>query len=169
MSVQRSRPIDALQRIMTSFKHFEKKLDKLQDDVNLHGQTLSDLRAMVTNLSGGNIISADGKSDDNRRPLKKTTAIQYEDKPHFEEPIKTKRKNAVQPLPTKLKAKSFQSQKGSKMSPLTSPFHVHVNNIETNPKVMKHAQRHRKAEAPRKATTIRAHKVLEKKRSKLTK
>ncbi|KAF9407744.1 hypothetical protein HW555_012335 [Spodoptera exigua] len=75
MSFQRTRPIDALHRIMTSFEHFEKKLDKLQDDVKTHGQTLSDLRNMVTVLSAGTLASADGKSDDYRRPGRKTTAI----------------------------------------------------------------------------------------------
>lgn len=160
MSSQKTRPIDALHRIMATFKHFEKKLDKLQDDVNFHGQTLSDLRTMVTNLSGGTILGADGKFEDNRRPLKKNTAIQYEDKIYNEEPIKTKRKNAVQPLPTKVKA-SFQSQKPSKVSPMESPTHVQttVTKMESSQKALKHAQRHRKAEAFRKPNTIRTQKV----------
>ncbi|CAH0695674.1 unnamed protein product [Spodoptera exigua] len=155
---------------MTSFEHFEKKLDKLQDDVKTHGQTLSDLRNMVTVLSAGTLASADGKSDDYRRPGRKTTAIQYEDKTHLEDSTRSKRRNASQPLPNKLKAKSIPSQKMK--TPLISPIQVHVHNcseVSAKSVGLKHAQRHMKAEAPRKATTIRSQKTLEKKRSKMTK
>uniref|UniRef100_A0A2A4JE05 Uncharacterized protein n=1 Tax=Heliothis virescens TaxID=7102 RepID=A0A2A4JE05_HELVI len=170
MSTQKTRPIDALHRIMSSFKHFEKKLDKLQDDVNFHGQTLTDLRTMVKNLSGGNIAMVDTKSDDIRRPLKKTAAIQYEDKNNVDDPIKTKRKNAIQPIPTKLKAKSLQNQK-PKAEQISSPYQGYLDKLEANAKIKaaKHAIRHRKAEAPRKANTLRNPKNLEKKRNKLTK
>ncbi|PZC71100.1 hypothetical protein B5X24_HaOG214132 [Helicoverpa armigera] len=170
MATQKTRPIDALHRIMSSFKQFEKKLDKLQDDVNFHGQTLTDLRTMVTNLSGGNIAMTEGKSDDNRRPLKKTAAIQYEEKTNLDDPIKTKRRNALQPIPTKLKVKSLQYQKPV-VDSINSPYQGYMNKLEANAKSMaaKHALRHRKAEAPRKANTLRNQKNMEKKRNKLAK
>ncbi|CAH0590517.1 unnamed protein product [Chrysodeixis includens] len=165
MTSSRTRPIDALQRIMTSFKHFEKKLDKLQDDVNCHGQTLTDLRAMVTNLSGGTILGADNKFKDNRRPLNKNTAIQYEDKISSEEPIKTMKKKAVQPSPTKVKT-SYQSQK-TKMSPMESPLQPTVTKLEPSQKALRHAQRHKKAEAFRKPATVKTQKLDQ--RTKLSK
>ncbi|XP_022816633.1 uncharacterized protein LOC111349636 [Spodoptera litura] len=172
MSFQRTRPIDALQRIMTSFKHFEKKLDKLQNDVKTHGQTLSDLRNMVTTLSAGTLASADGRSDDNWRSGRKTTAIQHEGKASVEDTTRSKRKNAIRPLPSKLKAKNMTNQKIKAPIP---PIQVRVHNCtDVNNKAVggvgsKHAQRQRKAEAPRKATTIRSQKALENKRSKMTK
>ncbi|XP_035435593.2 uncharacterized protein LOC118266298 [Spodoptera frugiperda] len=173
MSFQRTRPIDALQRIMTSFKHFEKKLDKLQNDVKTHGQTLSDLRNMVTTLSAGTLASADGKTDDNWRPGRKTTAIQHDEKPSVDTITKSRRKNAIQPLPNKLKAKNMANQKTK--TPVISPIKVRVHNCtDVNTKDVgcvgsKHTERLRKVEAPRKATIIRSQKAIENKRSKMAK
>ncbi|CAG4986813.1 unnamed protein product [Colias eurytheme] len=173
MSLQRTRPIDTLQRIMSSFKHFEKKLDKLQDDVNFHGHTLTELRVMVANLSGG-MLNSDLKHQDNikRSPVKQTTAIQPDDQFNTENmPFKTKRKSLIQPLTgTKMQAKSFSGQKyGGKTSKEVHPF---VNKLPSNPKTglgSKRSGRHRKGEAPRKATTLRSQKEIVKKRSKVTK
>lgn len=167
MSTQKTRPIDAFQRIMNSFKHFENKLDMLQEDVNYNGKTLSDLRTMVTNLSGGTVVSADGKSSDYRRYANKTTGIQFEDKIYLDTP-NIKRTNSV---PPKLNVKSFQSQK-TKITPQTSPFQVRGNKLELGPKTNgpKHAQRHKKADAQRKTNTISPNqKMTEKKRVRPTK
>ncbi|KAM3960341.1 uncharacterized protein ACR2FA_005642 [Aphomia sociella] len=156
-----------LQRIMTSFKHFEKKLDKLQDDVNYYGQTLSELRLMVASLSnaGDTKIAQDGKSDEAKRLIKKNTAIQYDDLPHMEEGVKVKRKAAIQPFPNKIKVKSFPGQKYELTSSLDPSF---LNKLPTNAKVLgKHTLRPGKADAPRKATTLRIQKGMDKKRSKV--
>lgn len=166
MCAQKTRPIDAFQRIMTSFKHFENKLDKLQEDVNSHGKTLTELRGMVTILSKGTILSVDSGNENNRRPPTKTSAMQSEDKAINLEESKIKRRNSVQPLTPALKVKSYQSQK-SKLSPQTSPFQVHGNKLESGPKGIsqKHVQRHRKADAQRKTNTLRNQKMAEKKRT----
>lgn len=159
MCTQKTRPIDAFQRIMTSFKHFENKLDKLQEDVNHHGKTLTELRTMVTNLSSGSMFSTDAKTSDYRRFANKMTAIQFEDKVFLDTP-NAKRTNSV---PPKLNVKSFHSQK-SKIAAQTSPFHVRGKKMEISPKSMpKHAQRHKKPDAQRKGQRPNQ-KVMEKKR-----
>ncbi|XP_028169088.1 uncharacterized protein LOC114359043 [Ostrinia furnacalis] len=163
MSLQKPRPLDTLNQVMTAFKQFEKKLDKLQDDVNYHGQTLTDLRIMVANLTAPADVrmTQDGKTEIPKRPSRKTTAIQYE----FDEPLKVKRKTAIQPLPSKIKAKSFQGPKyGLRMSGIDAPF---MNKMPSSPKTTKHSVRLSKADAPRKATTLRSQKAkVEKRRSK---
>lgn len=167
MSLQKPRPLDTLQQVMTAFKQFEKKLDKLQDDVNYHGQTLTDLRIMVANISGPVDMrtSIEGKGEVHKRPSRKTTAIQYEDR-GYDDQVKQKRKTAVQPLPSKVKAKSFTGPKyGMRMS-MEPPF---LSKMPSSPKTTKHAVRPRpsKADAPRKATTLRPQKnKVEKRRGK---
>lgn len=156
--------MDGLQRIMTSFKQFEKKLDKLQDDVSYHGQTLNDLRVLVANLSAGTIANPDYKPEETKRTLRKSTAIQYD---NFDDNIiKTRRKNAVQPFPAKIKARSFQNQ-GSRIHAM--PFHGKLN-VSPKASPAKHSHkslRPSKAEAPRKATMLRTGKKPDKKRSKV--
>lgn len=163
MALQKPRPLETLQQVMTAFKQFEKKIDKLQDDVNYHGQTLTDLRIMVANLTApaDHRTNLEGKFDVPKRPSKKTTAIQYES----DEPLKVKRKAAIQPLPSKIKAKSFQGPKFGVRSGLEAPF---ANKMPSSPKVTKHSPRPSKADAPRKATTLRSQKAnkVEKRRSK---
>ncbi|XP_059057947.1 uncharacterized protein LOC131851460 [Achroia grisella] len=158
--MQKFSSMDAsLQRIMTAFKQFEKKLDKLQEDVNNHGQTLSELRFMVTSLSSGGDI----KLDDFRRPTKNSTAMQYE-RLNIEQPMK--RRTAIQPFSTKIKVKSFQSQKyGLRSSSLDTSF---LNKVPTDKKGLgSHTYRPGKGDAPRKATMLRTRKGMDKKRSKV--
>lgn len=159
--------MDALQRIMSSFKQFERKLDKLQDDVSYHGQTLNDLRTLVASLSAGTIANPDLRPEEPKRSQRKSTAIQYD---NFVEPIvvKTRRKNAIQAFPAKIKARSFQSQ-GSRMYEV--PF---LSKLNASPKGSPAKRSHKslrpcKAEAPRKATMLRTGKNTEKKRSKIQK
>ncbi|XP_072942897.1 uncharacterized protein [Epargyreus clarus] len=161
MSLQRTRPIDTLQRIMSSFKHFEKKLDKLQEDVDYHGHTLSELRVMVANLSAGTMMTPDTHIESMKRSVN-NTAIQYDERFHIEEPPKTKRKSALQPFPSKIKAKSLQSQKYGVKRTTDAPYRI--NKLPSSPKSTgKHFARHRKVETPCKATMLRAQKALENK------
>lgn len=161
MCTQKTRPVDAFQHITASFKQFESKLDKLQQDVDFHGKTLSELRTMVSNLSGGAILAAVGNTEESRITPNKSTPIQYE--------VRIKNNNnPISSAPPKLKVKSYQSQKSkAKMSPQISPFQVHGNKMELGPKGtgQKHALRHRRADAQRKAmNTLRSQKLTEKKR-----
>lgn len=166
MSMQKPRPLDTLQQVMTAFKQFEKKLDKLQDDVNYHGQTLTDLRIMVANLSGpvDMRVNNEVKTEVPKRPSRKTTAIQYEDR--APEDPKHRRKTAVQPFPSKIKAKSFIGPKyGMRMS-MEPPF---LSKMPSSPRSTKLSVRPRpsKADSPRKATTLRSQKnKVEKRRGK---
>ncbi|CAK1550800.1 unnamed protein product [Leptosia nina] len=167
MSLQRSRPMDTLQRIMSSFKHFEKKLDKLQDDVNFHGHTLTELRVMVANLSGG-ILNAETKQENTKHSANKTTAVQPDDPINSNGVMNTKRKNTIQPFISKIQTKSYQGSKYvSKNNAKEVPF---INKLPSSPKTGmggKRASRQRKGEAPRKATTLRSQKEVAKKRSKM--
>ncbi|KAJ0174308.1 hypothetical protein K1T71_010454 [Dendrolimus kikuchii] len=164
MALQKPRSIDFMQRIMSSFKQFERKIDKLQDDVNYHGQTLTELRVMMNNFSSSTVQNPDTKFDSLRHPVVKTTAIQYDVNIHADEQnIKTKLKNPLRSLPNKTNAKTFSSQQSTLR---TNNEGFHVTKRSSNPKA---CMRPRKAEAPRKATSLRSQKALEKKRSKLSK
>ncbi|XP_061721168.1 uncharacterized protein LOC133527964 [Cydia pomonella] len=44
--------LDAMQKIINSFRQVERKIDRLQDDFLAQSKTLNDLRIMVGNLSG---------------------------------------------------------------------------------------------------------------------
>lgn len=161
MSLQRARPLDTLQRIVSSIKHFEKKIDKLQEDVNYHGHTLSELRVMVANLSAGTLMTPDTRVDSMKRSVN-NTAIQYDERFHIEEPLKTKRKNALQPFPSKIKVKSFQSQKYGVKATKEAPYRI--NKLPSSPKSTgKHFARHRKVDTPRNAIKLRGQKALENK------
>ncbi|XP_049877288.1 uncharacterized protein LOC126374641 [Pectinophora gossypiella] len=148
--MQRIREFDSLQGFMSSFKQFERKLDKLQDDVNYHGNTLSELRTMVVNLAVA--VNAEQRTEEVKMP-KKAIGVQYEEH-------KPRRLETLQPLPSKLKAKSLQDQKYG-LQPSVAP----AQKKGSMPVVGKH-HRPRKAEAPRKATTLRNQKTTDKKRIK---
>ncbi|XP_004933461.1 uncharacterized protein LOC114239265 [Bombyx mandarina] len=157
MALQRARHTDALQRIMISFKHFEKKLDKLQDDVNDHGKTLGDLKTMVSKLSQNTVIGPESKLDDWRVPFKTSASVQYEETKRDSCSVPKRKKN-IQPLPIKSKAKSLQNQ-----NIIEAAFPISVP-----PKIIrKRSPRTRKVETPRKTPTLRSHKGLENKHSKL--
>ncbi|CAG9795920.1 unnamed protein product [Diatraea saccharalis] len=154
------RPSELLQQVMSVFKGLDKKLDKLQDDVNSQNQTLTDLRIMVANLSG----SFD--SEVRKKPSRKATAVQRDVQTNIEETRKIKSKNITQSLPSKIKTKSMPVQKiGLKMSEPNEKF---VKKAQSSPaKVGKLSTRLLKAEAPRKATTLRTQKnKIDKKRNK---
>lgn len=160
--------VDTVQRMMSSIKHFERKLDKLQDDMNSQSQTLSELRMMVLNLSAGNIASPDTRSEDvNRRPLKRTMAIQYDDKPvSLKDSGKLKRKSPNPPIAIQKKS-LLQNQKGKRLYTLDNAFQTQLHKMESN---QIHVQRHRKAEAVRKANKIKTQKkITEKNLSKMSK
>lgn len=110
MSIQQARPMDTLQNIITSFKKFEKKLDKLQDDVKYHGHTLSELRVMVANLSNGTKLNPDGQHEEPKL-LNKTTTMQLHDRQRFEVPLKKKRKNVLSTLSSEATSKSLDNTK----------------------------------------------------------
>lgn len=158
MSLHKSRSGDPLQHILSSFRLFEKKLDKLQDDVSYHGQTLTDLRMMLANLSGGTLYNARG---DNTRVLNKTTAM---DNPHIEDYVKNKRKSAIRPLsPSSKVPKTYQGQKYG-IKPTKDPEIVTKKMaLAKSTAGAKRPPRQRKAEAPRKATTLRPKKSSDKK------
>ncbi|XP_053614613.1 uncharacterized protein LOC128677648 [Plodia interpunctella] len=160
--MQKTRPIEAFQQVLSAFKLFEKKLDKLQDDVNSHGQTLSDLRNLVSNLAIGVDPKIQLKLDDKR--LKKSMAVQYDNHPNKQsDGFKTKRKNTIQSLPSKLKPKGYPTPTIIGMRPLVeSPFGRHAS----MPK-MKHAPRLGKTSSLRKATTLRTQKGREKREIRL--
>lgn len=164
MSLQRTRPVNALQHVMNSFKTFEKKIDKLQNDVDYHGETLNDLRSMVNNLSLNTVCNPDGKFDVTKPSIKKNTAIQYENKTHVGQPsYNCKRKNSIQPSPIKIKSKIVRAEKSENKSSFAT---TNANNIQGIPR--KRSPRPRKAEAPRKANILQNQTVIAKKRSKLT-
>lgn len=175
-----------IQIIISSLKQFERKLDKLQDDVDFHGKTLKALRSLVTGLSIGNLANPDVKPEDNnysKRILNSknkvyktnTTDIQYDELPSNNKDLKTqiKRKRAVQPLPSKIQEKWFvQNQTVSQrtfrrcnprhvMNKASSPRAVPVKNSLKSLKSMRPS----KAEAPRKATTLRTPKGTDIKRT----
>ncbi|XP_022130866.2 uncharacterized protein LOC111004240 [Pieris rapae] len=163
MSLQRSRPMDTLQRIVSSFKHFEKKLDKLQDDVNFQGHTLTELRVMVANLSGG-VLNGEGKPTENtKHSANKTTVIQP-DIINSDKLLKTKRKNALQPFISKIQTKSYHGPKYGSKTSKDVPF---INKLPSSPKTGKRTSRQRKGDSPRKTTTLRGQKEIVNKRSKL--
>ncbi|XP_034835033.1 uncharacterized protein [Maniola hyperantus] len=160
MSFQKSRAMDTLHNILSSFKQFEKKLDKLQDEVSYHGQTLTDLRVMIANLSGSTWYDTKANYE---KCVSKTTAM---DSFHFDESAKTKRK-CLQPLhlPSKVVPKSFQGTKYG-MKPSKEPDHCNVKKMASAPKTSigsKRVQRPKKGEAPRKANPLRPKKASAKK------
>ncbi|XP_026320718.1 uncharacterized protein LOC113230835 [Hyposmocoma kahamanoa] len=149
--MQRLRKKDSLQGFMNSFKQFEKKLDKLQEDVHMHGNTLSELRVMVSNLAAS--VSTDNKLGDPTRLSRKSIGVQYEKR--F---INMRQGNRL-PLTysNKLTSKSFLEQPKINHNAKDSPF---LQKMST-PMMNKH-RRIRKQEAPRKATTLRNQKGPEK-------
>ncbi|CAH2089185.1 unnamed protein product [Euphydryas editha] len=158
MSIQRVRPIDTLQNILASFKQFEKKLDKLQDDVSYHGHTLSELHVMLANISGGNMLNNfnNEKLEDIKKLVNKTTAMHPDSNFYHEKPIKTKRRGTIQPLPLKLTSKSFQGHRNRINA--TKDVNPNVTKTSTCPKIVlsgKRVARQRKSEAPRKLTKSR--------------
>lgn len=142
--MQRARQIDSMQGFMASFRQFEKKLDKLQDDVNFHGHTLSELRGMVSNLSAA--IGAEIHEDLKRMP-RRTVATQYDERFHLEG-SRQRRKNAIQPLINQLKAKSLQDQKYGLKATAESPFYMQKMSTPLVGKIKKT----RKSDALRKST-----------------
>lgn len=158
MSIQRVRPIDTLQNILSSFKQFEKKLDKLQDDVNYHGHTLSELHVMLANISGGNILNNfnSEKLEDMKKFVNKTTAMHPDSNFYHEKPIKTKRRGTMQPLPSKLTSKSFQDQR-NRVNAMRE-VNPNITKTSTCPKIVlggKRVTRQRKGDAPRKSMKLR--------------
>ncbi|CAB3229112.1 unnamed protein product [Arctia plantaginis] len=143
--------LDAITRMMNSFKHFEKKLDKLQDDVNYQGQTLLDLRVMMMNLSAGHIGSPDAKSDEMKRPRNKAEGIEHEDKILHTATIENNRQVGPKSLPVS----KIPSQKRRRLSALDKPAEALAQKIEPS---QVHIQRHRKADAIRKGNAVRVHK-----------
>ncbi|CAG9564245.1 unnamed protein product [Danaus chrysippus] len=147
MSLVRTRPIDTLQRIILSFKQFEKKLDQLQDDVTFHGHTLSELRVMIANLSNTN---PEKKINDVQK-LPSKTPTPAEDNIHG---TGMKRKSSMQPSPSRATRKNYQSPKFS-MKHSKEPYELPKINTSPTIRALKRSSRQRKAEAPRKATTLR--------------
>lgn len=149
--MQRPHKKDSLQGFMNSFKQFEKKLDKLHDDVNTHGNALSELRIMVSNLAAS--VCTDNKFEDQARVPKKNIGVQYDKRFDI-----IRQSNRI-PLsfPTKLTSKSLQEQPKISHMAKDTPF---LQKMST-PIMNKH-RRNRKTEAPRKATTLRPQKGAEK-------
>ncbi|OWR51315.1 hypothetical protein KGM_204647 [Danaus plexippus plexippus] len=148
MSLVRTRPIDTLQRIILSFRQFEKKLDQLQDDVTFHGHTLSELRVMIANLSSTN---PEKKMNDVQKLPSKTPTIPAEDNIHG---TGIKRKSSMQPSPSRVTRKNYQSPKLG-MRHVKEPHELPKINTSPTIRASKRTSRQRKAEAPRKATTLR--------------
>lgn len=159
MSAPKSRTTnEILQRIMGSFKQFEKKIDKLQEDVSSHGQTLEELRHLVAHISGSTLELLETRTDEGKRLQQKTAGIQYDNYVYDPPLFKPRRKNAIRALPTKLKAKSVQI--------MHNDGAYIKNRLLANAKGLpgKHSSkniRHSKAEAPRKATTLRTQKQFD--------
>ncbi|XP_023940652.2 uncharacterized protein LOC112047683 [Bicyclus anynana] len=150
----RNQSLDTLNQILQTFIQFEKKLDKLQDEVSHHGHTLTDLHVMIANLSGGTLYDARGRVN----VVSKTTG---ED--NLEVSARSKRKSIVQTTSPKAVTKSYQSQK---LKPPREHLPNAVKKMSSFPKTsskIKRAARQRKGEFPRKATTLRPKKVLQKK------
>lgn len=149
--MQRPHKKDSLQGFMNSFKQFEKKLDKLLDDVNTHGNALSELRIMVSNLSTA--LCTDNKFGDPVRISKKNIGIQYGKR--FD--IIRQGNRIPLSFPSKLTSKSLQEQPKICHIAKDAPFQQKMS----TPMMNKH-RRIRKTEAPRKATTLRPQKGAEK-------
>lgn len=149
--MQRLHKKDSLHGFMNSFKQFEKKLDKLQDDVSTHGNALSELRIMVSNLAAS--VNTDSKLGDSARIPKKSIAVQHDKR--FDN---VRQGNRIQlSYPNKLISKSFLEQPKITHVAKDAPF---LQKMST-PMMNKH-RRIRKTEAPRKATTLRPQKGPEK-------
>ncbi|CAH0724203.1 unnamed protein product, partial [Brenthis ino] len=137
---------------MSTVKQFEKKLNKLQDDVNYHGQTLSQVHVMLANMSGGTMLNNINDTKlDVKRYVNKMTAMHHEAN---HDKTKTKRRN-LQPLAPKITAKSFQIDKYG-INTSDSP-NARMIKSSSNPKNFFNGKRlkQRNGEAPRKATTLR--------------
>lgn len=149
--MQRPLKKDSLQGFINSFKQFEKKLDKLQDDVSSHGNALSELRIMVSNLAAS--VTSDIKVGDSARGPKKNIGVQYDKR--FD---KVRQSNRIQlTFPNKRTSKSFLEQPKISHMAKDAPFLLKMS----TPMMNKH-RRIRKTEAPRKATTLRPQKGAEK-------
>lgn len=149
--MQRVHKKDSLQGFMNSFKQFEKKLDKLQDDVSTHGNALSELRIMVSNLAAS--VNTENKLGDSARVLKKSIGVQYDKR--FDN---ARQSNRIQlTFPNKLISKSYLEQQKMNHMAKDGPFLQKMS----APMMNKH-RRIRKTEAPRKATTLRPQKGPEK-------
>ncbi|KAJ2948698.1 hypothetical protein O0L34_g7953 [Tuta absoluta] len=143
--MQRNRHNDSLQGFLNSFKQFEKKLDKLQSDVSFHGKTLDDLRALVAKLSLAN------RQENPTTSQKRTISSQCETVPIRRAAM------AVRPM----KAKSLQ---GRYDKPPLLPSYLQAKKGSLPAVTTKNYPRPKKAQAPRKATTLRQQKPLEQKR-----
>ncbi|XP_073953253.1 uncharacterized protein [Choristoneura fumiferana] len=101
--------VEAMQRIVNSFKQFEKKIDKLQDDISFHGQALMEIRVILNNMTGGPVGADTSPNDDakvRQVSAKQTAGMQYEH--HLDLP-RNKGKCAIQQTPKKInKTKSFE-------------------------------------------------------------
>lgn len=168
---------------MTSLKQFERKLDKLQDDVDYHGKTLNELRSLVSNLSAGTLVNPDVKLDDNPKCSRtgkspKTNTVQQYDEVSANRNllVSDRKKQSIQPLPSKMQEKwlvknqgffTNTTQKSLRCSPCyvthkaSSPTSIPVKNSTKSLK----STRLSKAEAPRKATTLRTQNRSDKMRS----
>lgn len=152
--MQRLHKKDSLHGFMNSFKQFEKKLDKLQEDVSMHGNALSELRIMVSNLAAS--VSTDNKLAESARSPKKSIGIQYDKRL-----LNVRQTNRIQLTYSNRMSKSFIEQpknnhiatQGYKDTPFLQKMSAPILN--------KH-RRIRKTETPRKATTLRNQKGPEK-------
>ncbi|KOB73915.1 DNA replication terminus site-binding protein [Operophtera brumata] len=110
MSLQKNRPrTSELQRILNSFKQFERKFDKLQNDVSYHGQTLNELRSLLANLSSCTVSNPDVQHEPVKRVHTISTAVQSEP-PSKEHVIAKQTKNSMRQFPSKTKAKCLINQ-----------------------------------------------------------
>lgn len=153
--------MDALQRVMNTFKQFDRKLDKIQADVDTHSHTLTDLKSMILNLSACTIVSTDGKVDIGRNAVRRSMASQCdESKKAGGETRKTKRNSIIQPLPSKIMEKRE-----------SKPEKFNWSTRRTSPKraLKKPSARLKKSDTPLKIpTTIIKPKTERKLLSKLT-
>lgn len=101
--------VEAMQRIVNSFKQFEKKIDKLQDDISYHGQALMEIRVILNNMTEGPMAVDAGTNDDakvKQLSAKQTAGMQHE---RHLDLSRSKGKCATQSTLKKInKAKSFE-------------------------------------------------------------
>ncbi|XP_050674674.1 uncharacterized protein LOC126972123 [Leptidea sinapis] len=165
MSMKKTRPMDTLQRIVSSFKHFEKKIDKLQDDVNFQGHTLTELRVIVANISSVLSDNTVGKQRDLRKTSNKTATV--EELKNGDVPAKNKKKIALpQNTLPKGKSSTYEEEKFNR-KPGFDATSLKVKKLPSSPKQsnlpIKRSQRYRKA------ATLRPQKETVKKRNKTPK
>lgn len=98
---------DPLQRVLNSFKVFEKKLDKLQDDLNFHGHSLSEVRYMLAGITTEKMLHQGSKNS-----VQKSAGIQCNtvSKMHQALNARSKRKHLTESLlSTRSKSRSQKS------------------------------------------------------------